>query len=346
MTSTILEQEIREQPLVIERLLETENDHVAQICEDLRGRFNYILIAARGTSDNAARYAQYLLGSFNKLPVALATPSLFTTYGTPPDLQGALVMGISQSGRSPDIISVVEEGRRQGRPALVITNDPNSPLADAANHVIDLVAGPERAVAATKTYTSSLAALALVSAHLAKNSEIHAQILRLPGFIRQVIDTTFPALQRVERYRYMGHCVVIGRGFNYATAFEISLKIKELTQTIAEPYSSADFLHGPIAMIKKGFPVLVIAPSGSVLDDMRELYERLLDLKAELLLISDQDALLDKANLPLRLPAGMPEWLSPVVAVVPGQLFSFALASSRGLSPDKPEGIHKVTETW
>ena len=169
MASSILEQEIKEQPFVVQRLLDRERPAAERLAADLRGKFGYVLIAARGTSDNAARYAQYLFGTHNQLQVALATPSLFTSYHTPPSLTGALVIGISQSGRSPDIISVVEEGKRQGRPTLVITNDPQSPLALAADHVINLDAGTERAVAATKTYTSSLAALALISVSLAKD---------------------------------------------------------------------------------------------------------------------------------------------------------------------------------
>lgn len=255
-------------------------------------------------------------------------------------------MGISQSGRSPDIIAVIEEGRRQGRPTLVVTNEPKSPLAQAADHVINLQAGPERAVAATKTYTTSLAALALVSCALAPDKAMLAQLEKLPALMQQALDSLGPRLARVERYRYMDRCAVLGRGFNYATAFEISLKVKELTRTVAEPYSSADFLHGPVAMVQGGFPVMVVAPTGQVLEDMRALVQRLIQSQAERIIISDDADLLTQAHLALPLPAGTPEWLSPAVAVLPGQLFGLALAQARGLSPDKPEGITKVTETW
>ena len=346
MSPTILEQEIREQPFVAQRLLDQERPTVARLAADLRGTFDYVLIAARGTSDNAARYAQYLLGSRNQCQVALATPSLYTSYRTPPSLKGALVMGISQSGRSPDIIAVIEEGRRQGRPTLVITNAPGSPLAQAADHVIDLHAGPEMAVAATKTYTSSLVALALVSSCLAEDDGALAELQKLPALMQQTLDGLWPLLPRVERYRYMDRCAVLGRGFNYATAFEVSLKIKELTRTVAEPYSPADFLHGPVAMVQEGFPVMAVAPAGRVLEDMRSLIQRLVQLQAERILISDSAELLTHAHLALPLPEGVPEWLSPAVAVLPGQLFGLALAQARGLSPDKPEGLSKVTETW
>ncbi len=345
MVMSILEQEINEQPEAIRRLLDAETAHVQEVVASLRGRFDYVLIAARGTSDNAARYAQYVFGVHNRLPVALATPSLFTLYERPPLLNGALVIGISQSGQSPDIGAVVAEGRRQGRPSIALSNDPASPLAQAAEHVIPIHAGPERAIAATKTYTTSLGALALFSAALAQDDQRVAQLQSLPELMRQALAGLAPMLARAERYRYMGHCVVIGRGYNYATAFEIALKIKELTGTVAEPYSSADFRHGPIAMIGQGFPVLVVAPTDTVAEDIRALVSDLKRLGSELLLISDDETVLGQAQLPLPLPANIPEWLTPLVAVLPGQLFSLALTQAKGLNPDQPAGLKKVTET-
>lgn len=346
MTGDILEQEIREQPEVLKNLIERESDHVAHVARETHGAFEYVIIAARGTSDNAARYAQYLLGAHNQIPVALATPSLFTLYRKPPLMKSALVMGISQSGQSPDIVSVVEEGKRQGQPTVAITNDPESPLGSIADHVIQLHTGQERSVAATKTYTASLCALALLSAHIDSDHEALNQLTELPTKVAEVIEWTSSLLPRVERYRYIDHCAVIGRGFNYSTAFEISLKVTELTQTVAEAYSTADFLHGPIAMVTEGFPVIVISPQGYVLEDMRALVERLDELNPELITISNEQDLLDHANLGFPLPPGLPEWLTPMLAVVPGQLFSLALARDRGLDPDQPEGLTKVTETW
>jgi glucosamine--fructose-6-phosphate aminotransferase (isomerizing) len=342
---SILEQEIHEQPAVIARLLERETESVGRLAGKLREGFSHVVIAARGTSDNAARYAQYLLGAHNQLQVALATPSLFTLYGQPPRMDGALVMGISQSGQSPDIVSVVAEGARQGRPTLAVTNDVASPLARAAAHVIPLHAGPERAVAATKTYTASLAAMALFSALLASDAARVAELRGLPERVKQTLDGLASRLARVERYRYMTHCAVVGRGFNYATVFEIALKIKELTRVVAEPYSSADFRHGPIAMVRDGFPVLLVAPRGAVAGDLRALIEELKELDAEQLIISDDAGLLEGAHLALPLPPDTPEWLTPLVAVLPGQLFAMTLAGVKGLDPDHPVGLSKVTET-
>jgi glutamine---fructose-6-phosphate transaminase (isomerizing) len=344
-TTSILEGEIREQPEAIRRLLVTEREHAARLARDLRDSFEYILIAARGSSDNAARYAQYLFGAHNQLPVALATPSLFTLYRQPPRVKGALVIGISQSGQSPDIVEVIAEGRRQGRPTLAITNDDASPLAQAADQVLNLHAGPERAVAATKTYTTSLAALAMLSCAFSQDASRQEELSAVPEQMQKALDSATRRMGRAERYRYMGQCAVIGRGYNYSTAFEVALKVKELTRIVAEPYSSADFRHGPIAMVQEGFPVIVIAPSGPVFGDAVDLIADLRRRGGELLVISGDPGLLEQAHLPLPIPERLPEWLSPLAAVIPGQLFGLALAQARGLDPDQPSGILKVTET-
>lgn len=342
---SILKTEIEEQPAVIQYLLQQESAEVKKIAQSIAGNFDYVVIAARGTSDNAARYAQYLLGAHNQLQVALATPSLFSIYKTPPDLSHALIIGISQSGVSPDIVSVLAEGKKQKRPTIAITNDSSSPLAEQAEFIIPLHAQKERAIAATKTYTSSLAALAMLSCALEKNETRWLELEKAPDAIRATLDTVQQTIQHTERYRYMGHCAVLGRGYNYATAFEVALKIKELTRIVAEPYSSADFRHGPIATVTQGFPVILVAPQGSISQDLKELFDQLRRLQAELLVISDDEEMLRDAQLPLRIPTGLPEWLSPLVAVVPGQLFALNLAVARGLDPDRPAGLTKVTET-
>lgn len=346
MTPSILHQEIHQQPDVISKLIEAENLNVKQIANAIQGRFKYVVIAARGTSDNAARYAQYLFGSHNHLQVALATPSLFSLYEMPPDLSEALVIGISQSGQSPDIVSVLTEAHRQGRPTLAITNEPQSPLGQSAEYRIPLHAGTEKAVAATKTYTASLAALAMLSCHLQNQSNRFEQLLQIPAVMRTTLENTEVCIGRTERYRYMEHCSVIGRGFNYATAFEVALKVKELTRVVAEPYSSADFRHGPIATVTQGFPLILIALAGAVSKDMADLIAHLQTLQAELITISDDPELLSSSRFPLTIPKGLPEWLTPLVSVLPGQLFALNLALARGLNPDQPVGLHKVTETF
>jgi len=341
-----LRTEILEQPSVLSRLLGNEAAAVHEIAAAIRAReVAHVLIAARGTSDNAARYGQYLLGGYNRLPVGLATPSLFSVYQQPPRLGRGLVIGISQSGQSPDIVAVLAEARRQGGSTLAITNDPGSPLAGEAEFVIPLHAGEEQAVAATKTYTAQLAALALLSCALGGAGGRLEALQQVPLAIQQVLDGQDQIARAVERYRYMETCVVLGRGYNYATAFEIALKLKELNYLIAESYSSADFMHGPIAVVGSGFPAMVVAPSGKMFDTMQRFSLELKTRGAELLIISDRQDLLAEATTPLPLPEGVPEWLSPIVAVVPGQLFAMHLTLVKGHDPDRPLGLQKVTLT-
>jgi glucosamine--fructose-6-phosphate aminotransferase (isomerizing) len=338
--------EIEEQPGALARLLKEGRVEAEAIAERVRAFGpRFVVIAARGSSDNAARYAQYLFGAHNRLPVCLATPSLFTFYAAAPSLAGALVVGVSQSGQSPDIVAVVESGRRQGALTLAITNRPGSPLGLAAEHTLPLLAGEERAVAATKTYTAQLCALAMLSAAVEGAPARWRELDRVPGLVEQAIGLNAAVGEKVARYRYAEHFVVVGRGFNYATAFELALKMKETSYLIAEPYSPADLLHGPVAMIDRGFPVLLVAPSGRVLDDIEQLARLLEGRSAELIAISDEPRVLGRARAGLPLPAGMPEWVSPMVAVVPGQLWAVALARTRGLDPDQPRGLSKVTET-
>jgi glutamine---fructose-6-phosphate transaminase (isomerizing) len=284
-----LHSEIFEQPERLASLLVNQKQTVLEIAKAIQSRdVQYAFLAARGTSDNAGRYANYLWGAQNGIPLALATPSLFTYYQTPPRLHGALVVGVSQSGQSPDIVSVLEEGRRQNCLTLAITNLPDSPLAKVADFVLDIQAGPEKAVAATKTYTAELMSVAMISAALSNSEERWTELASVSTWGEQALALDHQIAEMAQRYRYMSQCVVLGRGFNYATAFEWALKLKELTYLIAEPYSSADFQHGPIAMVEGGFPVLAVAPSGKVHESMRDMLTRLRKEKeAELVVISD-----------------------------------------------------------
>jgi glucosamine--fructose-6-phosphate aminotransferase (isomerizing) len=341
-----VEKEIHEQPEALERLLRDGREVAEEIAARVRAFApRFVVFAARGSSDNAARYAQYLFGTHNRLPVCLATPSLFTCYEGAPSLAGALVVGVSQSGQSPDIVAVVEAGRREGALTLAVTNRPGSPLAAAAEHTLPLRAGEERAVAATKTYTSQLCALAMLSAALEGDDARWAELARVPVLVERAIGLNTALDDKVARYRYAEHFVVVGRGYNYATAFEVALKMKETGYLVAEPYSPADLLHGPVAMIDRGFPALLVAPSGRVLGDLAELADLLERRRAEVVAISDDPGILSRARAALPLPPGMPEWVSPMVAVVPGQLWAVALARTRGLDPDEPRGLSKVTET-
>ena len=340
------EQEIHEQPAVLARFLEKQAKNVAQIADIIRNRdIAHVVIAARGTSDNAATYGRYILESHCGLVVSLAAPSLFTLYRRPPRLGKALVIGISQSGQAADIIEVVTQAKQQGALTLAITNFGESPLAGVADCVITLQAGAERAVAATKTYTAQLMALALLTATLCGSDEQLDPLRRVPEVVAETLALKDTIRQAAERYRYMQHGVVLGRGYNYATAFEIALKLKETCYLVMEPYSTADFRHGPIAIAGEGFPAFLIGPTGAVFDDVRACAQELLARNAELIAFSDREELLALARVPLRMPASLPEWLSPIPYVVPGQLFALYLAVTRGYNPDQPRGLKKVTVT-
>ncbi|HNP74460.1 MAG TPA: SIS domain-containing protein [Kouleothrix sp.] len=341
--TTFLEQEIRSQPEVIARLLEREGQNVRQIAAQLPP-FDHVLIAARGTSDHAAIYAKYAWASLAGYPVGLATPALYTLYHTPPHLANTLVVGISQSGQSPDIVAVLEEGKRQGRPTLAITNDGASPLAATADHVIELHAGVERSVAATKTYTAQLTAMAMLAAALGGQPERNAELAGLPAALDATLAATTSVPALAARFQPNEQYVLIGRGFNFATALELSLKLKELTYVMTVAYSSADFRHGPIATVSEGTPVLVVMPRGAAFADLSELAHDLHERGADLVAISDADAI-DGAGTLLPVAANLPEWLSPIAAIVPGQMLALHLALARGGDPDRPRGLRKITLT-
>jgi glutamine---fructose-6-phosphate transaminase (isomerizing) len=339
-------QEIDEQPDALARLLIERGDEVRAAAARIRA-FDpeWVVIAARGTSDNAARYAQYLFGAHNRLGVALAVPSLFTLYGTPPRLGRALTIGISQSGQSPDVVSVLTEARRQGGATLAITNDASSPLALAADTSLLLSTGAEHSVAATKTYTNQLLMLAMLSAALDEDPAHAAELEQVPAAARAALAGCTGLVEIALDFTNASRFVVLGRGFNYCTAFEIALKMKETSYVLAEPYSVADLLHGPVAMIDYGFPVVLVAPSGRARDDVSVLLDLLKMRRARTIALSDRDDVLERASSGIRLPPGVPEWLSPIVTVVPGQMWARALAIAKGLDPDQPRGLSKVTRT-
>jgi glucosamine--fructose-6-phosphate aminotransferase (isomerizing) len=343
---SVLHSEIQSQPDVVQNLLQTESAHIARIARAVAVRDpRYIVIAARGTSDNAARYGQYIFGAHNRLTTALAAPSLYSRFEATPRVDGALVIGISQSGQSPDIVQVLADARRQGAPTIAVTNDAQSPLALAAEHVIALHAGAERSVAATKTYTAQLTALTLLSAHLAEDAARIAALEALPAAMRRALESEAQSQAAAAAIHDAARCVVLGRGFHYATAFETALKIKELTYLLAEPYSTADFAHGPIAMIEPGFPVIMIAAGPTLRQESDELRASLAALGARVIVLGDAHNPPRAGEHYIALPNELPEWLGPIAAILPGQLLAFHLAHARGADPDRPRTIRKVTLT-
>ena len=338
--------EIKEQPEVAARLLALARPEVAAVAEAVRAADpSHVIVAARGTSDHAAIYAQYAMGVLAGMSVGLAAPSVLSLYGAKPRMDRALVIGISQSGASPDVVGVIATARQQGAITLAITNTPASDLGTAAAFVIDLRAGPELAVAASKTYTATLTALAMLTASLAGTSS-EAELALLPDALAAVLDSEADARAIARDQAQLDRCIVLGRGYHYATAREWALKLKELSYTLADPYSNADFMHGPVALIDSGFPIFTLAPTGATFADMDTTIDRLgSELDARLLVLSDDASARARGTWALPLPAGLPEWLMPVVSIIPGQLHAMHLTLAKGGDPETPRSIHKVTRT-
>lgn len=342
---TVLAKEIYQQPAALARMLTGADEAVRDAAARIRAFApDVVLLAARGSSDNAARYAQYLFGAFNLQVVALATPSLFTLYRRPPRLNRTLAIGISQSGQSPDIVAVIEETRRQGGLTVAITNDPSSPLAKAASAIIPLGVGSERSVAATKTYTGSLLAIAMLSTAVDDDPNRTAALQGVPQAMEAALSQ-HGALADVARvFAGYSRFLVVGRGYNYSTAFELALKMKETSHVLAEGHSMADLMHGPLTMVDDQLPVILVAPSGVGSDEAPSLLLRLRKQGAKTIVFSDRQVDFANADVVVPLPC-VPEWLSPMAAIIAGQLWALELAIARGCDPDLPLGLSKVTRT-
>jgi glucosamine--fructose-6-phosphate aminotransferase (isomerizing) len=342
---SLVREEIAEQPAAVARVLADAGGAIAAAAEEVRRRSpRYAVIAARGSSDNAARYAQHVLGRLCGLPVALATPSLHTVYDAPLRYTDGLVLGISQSGASPDVIAVLAAARAQGCVTVAITNDPGSPMAAVATHVIPLQAGVEASVAATKTYTTSLAAVAALAAAIAADEPRRRELAGVADAMERQLSRTAGIDRAAQATAAWRRLAVIGRGANYATAFEAALKIKELAAVAAEPASPADFLHGPVAMLGPGFPVLAVLPSARGGEAVRDVLAAAQGRGADITVIAGDDYAPAPGERQLSVEPG-PEWLSPLCAVVPAQLLAVGAAERRGVDVDRPAGLQKVTRT-
>ena len=335
---TLLSAEISAQPSVLARLRESQGPRLLRLGADLAERRpRGLLIAARGSSDHAAVYAQYLFGVRARLAVALAAPSLFTVYDAAPRLDGWIVLAISQSGASPDVVSVVAEARRQGAPSVALTDVASSDLARVADEVVPLCVGGERAVAATGTFTASLFALAHLVTGWSGADESRA-LAEVPDRVRAALAERERAAQVARGLASAELAYVIGRGFGFPVALEWALKLKEVAGLPAEPYSAADYRHGPIAVAAEGVPALLIDADGPARGDLTALAQQLRARGARVVRTSDDGA------GDLRFPAG-PEWLAPIPAAIVGQLLALELGLARGRDPDRPPGLTKITRT-
>ncbi|GAC1397817.1 MAG: SIS domain-containing protein [Ktedonobacteraceae bacterium] len=369
---TLMLQEIQEQPAALRRTLSNTLDAVQYVAAETKRRaIKLVLLAARGTSDHAALYAQYLFQYLNGIPVALATPSLYTLYGASLRLEQALVIGISQSGESPDIVEVVAQARVAGALTIGITNHESSLLATTAEYTLLCHAGLERSVAATKTYTTTGMVLAMLSAYMSGGEALQESLELVPDTVAAVLKSEASIARIAARYVYARDCVVLGRAFQYSTARETALKLEETCYIVATPFSSADFRHGPAALVERGLPVIVFAPPGKTSADSLVLLQWLRERNADSLVIAEEEHLLELATIPIQLAlpsvtqktvhrtrgtfhgndptqavgTTIAELLAPLAYIVPGQLLAQHIALQKGLNPDQPRSLTKVTRT-
>ncbi len=338
--------EIHQQPEVIGRLVSRQADVCREVANAIEKKgCKVAFMAARGTSDNAATFGKYLFEIVNGIPVGLAAPSVYTLYQAKMKFDSAVVFGISQSGQSVDVNEYLENARRDGALTIGITNVCGSDIYKVSDYVILCEAEEEKSVAATKSYTSTLGAFILLSGAVEGSNRMADELLQAADSIKIVLQQQEVIKSVVERYRYMQECYTVARGINHATAYEIALKIAETCYVSAKPFSAADLMHGPIAVVREEYPCFLIAPSGKTLEMMRGLVHSLEERKAEIIAISDDDVILDAADTPLQAPAIRNEIFTPIVYVVFGQLFAYYLSVCKGHNPDQPRGLKKVTIT-
>lgn len=352
-----MREEIREQPEALERTLKEEWSRA----EALRRHFqrnapSLIVLAARGTSDNAAQFGRYLVEISTGIPVSLAAPSVFTLYRSNLKLSDAVVVAISQSGESTDTNLVLEQARAAGAFTIGITNESESTLARVAEHAFLVRAGKEKSVAATKTYTGQLICFYLLAHALGAAIEL-TDLQRIPEWTAEALHLEDEIRARAERYCFMQHAVCVGRGLNYSNSFEFALKLMETCYVVAERFSPADLLHGPIAMLEASFPAFLFCPPGVTWNAMCELLQKLQSIRAETLAISDRsNRHVTKAagmtQEPLMIPAEIgkagtlaEEIYTPIPYIIPAQLFAASLAEVKRLDPDRPRTLTKVTQT-
>jgi glucosamine--fructose-6-phosphate aminotransferase (isomerizing) len=337
--------EIRQQPQTLERTLRSQARRIANYRSLLeRHKPRFVVIVARGTSDNAAQFGRYVIEIMTGIPVSLAAPSVQSIYGARVDYKGALVVGISQSGESTDINAVLEQARQSGAMTVGITNEPNSTLANLAEQVFLVRAGREKSVAATKTYTGQMISLYLLTYALGGKIRMD-DLAAIPATVEAALTLEPEITELAGRYREMSQAAVVARGLNYANAFEFALKMMETSYVVAERFSAADFLHGPIAIVDRDLPIFLFGPAGRAWASLRETLEKLGELKAKTVIITDRRnrEAARFASSVIRIPALLDELYTPIPYIIPAQLFAAALAGAKGLNADQPRGLRKVT---
>ncbi len=344
-TGTRFLAEIHEQPDALLRLVEREDDF-ARIAAAIRERgATTIRLAGHGSSDNATSYGVYAFGLLPGWTALRDSISLVVYYRAQLDMSGCTVLALSQSGQTRDVVEYVRRVRERGAFTIAVTNDAESELAHEADEVLPLLAGPELAVAATKTYASTLAALGLLAAHAAGEGEAFAAELRATA---ELMRALVPALEKriaavAVPFAFAGRMFVVGRGAEYATVREIALKLLETCRVAAEPLTATAFAHGPVAALDSLFPVWAIASEDETLPAVLEAIARAKQAGATVIASGSAAQTVADADYALPVPAPPSPLLSPLLSVIPGQLFAWALARTKGLDPDEPRGLSKVT---
>lgn len=340
---SLMLEEITEQPVVLERTINAEREKVGKLRQFIQNReIDLIVLVARGSSDNACHFGRYLLEVTCGIPVSLSAPSVFTLYNARLNLKKALVIGVSQSGEGTDINAVLEDAKKSGAFTIGITNEADSTMAKIADETLLIHAGREKSVAATKTYTGQM----LHFYHLAEMfAETNIDFEKIPHYAAQVLQLRSEVQNLVERYVFMENCVVVGRGMNYGNSYELALKLMETCYVVAERFSSADFFHGPLAIIERRFPVIMFAPKGVTNQSSIDLLNRLQELNADSLSITNDDGIAKLSSRTLRMPKEIDEFLSPIPFIIPAQLFAALLSAAKGIDADAPRSLSKVTKT-
>ena len=342
---SIMLDEIAEQPAALEKTVREERGKIERLARELKRRgIELIVLVARGSSDNAAQFGRYLLEIAAGVPVSLSAPSVYTLYNASLRCDHALFVGVSQSGEGEDINFVLERARAGGAFTVGITNEQDSSMTRVVDEVLLMHGGRERSVAATKTYTGQMMLFYMLAEALAEGAA-KLNYERIPEFAARALELRPTVEETVERYVFMENCVVVGRGLLYGNAFEMALKLMETCYVVTSPFSAADFLHGPLAIVERHFPIFLFAPPGVTLPGVRALLERLRELRADTLAITSDMEAASCASRALRLPPEIDEFLAPIPYIIPGQLFAALLAAEKGLDPDAPRSLSKVTRT-
>src|SRR5437868_2722949 len=342
---SLMLQEIGEQPAALEKTIKEERSKIETLGKSIKQRdIDLIVLVARGSSDNAALFGRYLLEITTGIPVSLSAPSVYTIYNAQLRLDHALVVGVSQSGEGEDINRVLESARRSGAYTIGITNEPRSTMTSLVDEILLTHGGPERSVAATRTFTGQMLLFYMLAAELARSAPPFSYEV-IPEFVAGALEQRSAILELVQRYVFMENCVIVGRGLAYANAYELALKLMETCYVVAERFSSADFLHGPLAMVERHFPVILFAPPGVMLPGVKSLIERLRELHADTLAVTSDDEAARACSRSIKMPGEVDEFLAPIPYIIPGQLFAALLADAKGLDPDAPRSLSKVTRT-